>query len=464
MLVDDSEPMSRTLVTVATAGGQSLGTADGVEKVLRTRPLNLAVATSVAGSVLVFLAIAVGALWAFQSAAVAQAKNEAGRFGEVAARVALAPFLTDELLAGDPHAISDMDEAWAAFRTEGQVAALKLWSEGSQVVWANDQRLMGQYFELEPPDEALFESLGATVAISDLNKEENVYEVEAGTERLVEVYFGALTASGQPIVVETYYPYDLVTERAAAFRNRFLPLLITGLALLTLAQVPLALNLARRLVRYQRERERLLERVIDASDAERRRIAAEVHDGAVQDLIGISYTLAAKSDEAPPPLDGTLRGLAASTRTTVRSLRSLLQSIYPIEVPPEGWAAGIEDLVTTLRERGVAVDLDIPAAQLTRMDELLLLRVAREALRNAATHAQATKVTVRMRNQLGRLSLEVKDDGQGFTVDEADTSRRDGHLGLQLLSDLAVDAGASLLVDSSPGEGTTVRLELVGQR
>jgi signal transduction histidine kinase len=469
MDADGDGPVGRTLAAVATSGGQSLGAADGTDSALRTRPLNLAVATSVAGSVLVFVAIALGALWAFQAAAVAQAKNEAGLFGEVAARVALAPFLTDELIAGDPEAIAEMDGAWAAFQTEAQVVALKIWAgdsstQESEVIWANDPRLIGQYFELEPQDHALFESLGATVAISDLDKEENVFEVEAGTDRLVEVYFGAVTNTGTPIVVETYYPYELVTERTIAFRNRFLPLLITGLALLTLAQVPLALKLARRLGRYQRERERLLERVIDASDAERRRIAAEVHDGAVQDLIGISYTLAAKSDEAPPPLDGTLRGLAASTRTTVRSLRSLLQSIYPIEVPPEGWAAGIEDLVTTLRERGVDVELDIPSARLTRMDELLLLRVAREALRNAATHAQATRVTVRMRNQLGRLSLEVKDDGQGFTVDEADTSRRDGHLGLQLLSDLAVDAGASLLVDSHPGEGTTVRLELVGQR
>jgi two-component system, NarL family, sensor kinase len=433
-------------------------------RVPRVRPLNLAVATSVAGSLLVFVAISLGALWAFQAAALSQAKTEAGRFGEVAARVAFAPFLTDALVAREPAALREMDRAGAAYIEEGDVAALKIWSIEDQVLWASDPRLNGKYFELEPQDQALFETLGATVAISDLSREENVFEVEGGTERLVEVYFGALTPGGQPVVIETYYSYTLVTDRAADFRSRFLPLLITGLALLTLAQVPLAMKLARRLVRYQRERERLLERVIDASDAERRRIAAEVHDGAVQDLIGISFTLAAKSEEAPPPLDATLRGLAAQTRTTVRSLRSLLQSIYPIEVPPEGWAAGLEDLVTTLRERGVEVELDLPEAVLTRMDELLLLRVAREALRNAATHAQATRVSVRMRQQLGRLSLEIKDDGHGFTVAQADSSRRDGHLGLQLLSDLAEDAGASLLVDSSPGAGTTVRLELVGQR
>ena len=90
MDADGDGPVGRTLAAVATSGGQSLGAADGTDSALRTRPLNLAVATSVAGSVLVFVAIALGALWAFQAAAVAQAKNEAGLFGEVAARVALA--------------------------------------------------------------------------------------------------------------------------------------------------------------------------------------------------------------------------------------------------------------------------------------------------------------------------------------------------------------------------------------
>ena len=100
-----------------------------------------------------------------------------------------------------------------------------------------------------------------------------------------------------------------------------------------------------RLRRLQTEREHLLERVIASSDIERRRIAAEVHDGAVQDLIGITFSLSAAADESPPPMSDRLGGLAVATRHTVRSLRSLLNSIYPVQVPESGWAAGLDDTI-----------------------------------------------------------------------------------------------------------------------
>jgi signal transduction histidine kinase len=227
----------------------------------------------------------------------------------------------------------------------------------------------------------------------------------------------------------------------------------------------LAILLARRLSRATRERERLLERVITASDAERRRISAGVHDGAVQDLIGITYTIAANADSAPPPLDQTLNDLAASTRTVIRQLRSILNSIYPVEVPDEGWAHGLNDLVAALEANGVDVTLDIENILLAPMDELLLLRVTREALRNVATHADASRVLVELEQQrLGRIVLHVNDDGKGFTAANADSSRSEGHLGLQLLYDLAHDVGAELVIDSTPGVGTNLRLELIGQR
>ena len=115
-----------------------------------------------------------------------------------------------------------------------------------------------------------------------------------------------------------------------------------------------------------RYRERLLERVISASDAERRRIAAEVHDGAVQDLIGVMYALEAAADETEEPTHQRLHDLAASTRTTVRRLRSLLNSIYPVEVPESGWANGFTDLVAALEAHGVSVTIDIDDIEIGR--------------------------------------------------------------------------------------------------
>ena len=434
--------------------------------VSRQRGLTVAVVVSIIGSLLAFVAIAIGLFYATDRAAESEALREAADAGEVTARVALAPFLVPSLLGQDPEALADLDTAADTLNRTVQMSRLKVWSEQSVVLWSDERELIGEVYPLGEEETELFETLGATAEVSDLSKDENALEVAQGQTKAVEVYFGATMTEGpQRVLVEVYFPYDLVADRATSLRQRFMPLLILGLGLLTLAQVPLALLLARRLSRATQERERLLERVITASDAERRRISAAVHDGAVQDLIGISYTIEAKADTAPEPLDDTLHEIAGSTRTVIRSLRSILNSIYPVEVPPEGWAHGLADLVQALESSGVVVTLDIDDVDLAPMDGLLFLRVTREALRNVATHADASQVLVRLEQQrLGRLVLQVNDDGRGFTAANADSSRSEGHLGLQLLYDLANDVGADLTIDSTPGVGTNLRLELIGQR
>jgi signal transduction histidine kinase len=430
-----------------------------------SRSLRVPIALSVAGSLLAFVTIGLGLLWATNSAAEREAVHEAGSAGELSARVALAPFLTPGLVERNQADVEALDAAGRSFKDISDVVRLKVWSEKQQVLWSDERILDGQFFELEPEEFELFETQGSAIDVSDLSKDENFAEVADGNDKLLEVYFGTRTTDGQPILVESYFDYSMVTERETELRSSFMPLVILGLGLLTLAQVPLAILLARRLNRAQRERERLLERVIHASDAERRRIAAEVHDGAVQDLIGISYSLEANADTAPAPINDTLHELASSTRTTVRRLRSILNSIYPVDVPPDGWAAGFNDLIQALELNGVRVQLDVEDVPLAPMDEMLMLRVTREALRNVAAHAEAEHVVVRLQSaRMGKLVLEVRDDGRGFTADKADSSRSAGHLGLQLLHDLADDVGADLTIDSTPGQGTSIRLELMGQR
>jgi signal transduction histidine kinase len=414
-------------------------------------------------SIVIFALLAVLSLWALRSAALAEAKKDAGAAAELSARVALAPFLTDQVLDHDKAAQASLAQAARRFMELRQVARMKIWSVDNEVLWADDPRLIGRHFALEPDEVALFTTQGSAIQVSDLQKDENVFELAAGETKLLEVYLGAETQTGQPFLVETYYPYSNVTTLVRNFEVRFFPLLLAGLGLLSLVQVPLAVTLARQLARSQRERERLLQRAIDVSDIERRRIAAEVHDGAVQELIGISFSLSANAERAPEPISGELRDLASATRSTVRTLRTLLNSIYPVAVPAEGWVAGIGDLVGELRAAGVEVDVDVPEQRPPRLEELLVLRVAREALRNAKTHSGATVVDVSLNQRHGGYVLEVRDNGRGFDPSDAQQSRSEGHIGLELLKDLAADAGASVEVSSEPGAGTTVRLELVVQ-
>src|SRR6185437_1259027 len=143
-----------------------------------------------------------------------------------------------------------------------------------------------------------------------------------------------------------------------------LPALLGALVILYLVQVPLAYSLARRLRARQREREALLRSAIDASDLERRRIAADLHDSAVQRLAGVSLSLAAagsrngrEGSSGDEELRAAVREAAAETRETIRELRTLLVDIYPPTLQRSGLTAALSDLVAPLRAAGITVTL-----------------------------------------------------------------------------------------------------------
>ena len=174
--------------------------------------------------------------------------------------------------------------------------------------------------------------------------------------------------------------------------------------------------------------------------------------------------LSAATEMAPSPLNDDLRDLAGEARSTVRSLRSLLNSIYPVDVPEDGWVRGLDPMIAALRERGVVVDLDVPDTPLAPTSELLMLRVGREALRNVSAHSDASRVSIKLHRTGSTVTLDIVDDGVGFDDEVASNQRHAGHLGLQLLYDLAEDTGATLLIDSEPGKGTNVHLALEESR
>jgi signal transduction histidine kinase len=424
------------------------------------RSLRGAVGATIVFTALSLIGLGIGWTLLFQRTSEHSAVQDAGRYGELSGRAALAPFVTDDLLLQTPEAMERMDIAGRALMSEGGASHVKVWSVEGKVLWADEKGLIGRTFEFEDDEKELLDGEGVLSSISALDKDENQFEIAAGETSLLQVYFGWKTASGTPMIVETYYPTSLIDSRASDQRRSFLPLLLGGLGLLIVAQIPLARALTHRLKRLQREREHLLERVIDSSDSERRRIAGEVHDGAVQELIGITFSLSAAADESPAPMNERLGGLAVATRHTVRSLRSLLNSIYPVQVPESGWAAGLDEIIAALQQRGVMVDVDVPDTRLSPANELLLLRVSREALRNVDAHAHATEVSITMTKTNKAVRLLITDNGVGFDQEMAASQRQVGHLGLQLLRDLTEDMGAVLRVDSIPGSGTTVDLEL----
>ena len=232
-----------------------------------------------------------------------------------------------------------------------------------------------------------------------------------------------------------------------------------------MVQIPLAARLERRLRARQREREELLVRAIEASDIERRRIAADLHDGAVQDLAGISYSLdvAAGQAETTPRTDlrDLLRQAGKVTRESMRQLRSLLVEIYPPNLHDTGLEAAIEDLLAPLRQRGIQVELATDGiGRLAPESEQLIFRTAQEALpeRNRPRKGFPRDGRPRAAQRNGRRA--IRDDGEGFDTGRPPVAARKAISGSPCSSTVPpISAGVST-VESKPGEGTAILLEI----
>ncbi len=175
---------------------------------------------------------------------------------------------------------------------------VKIWNADGKILYSDEPRLIGEPYALGA-DELRSISSGAIDAdVSDLSKPENRYERDSG--KLLEVYLPIRTPSGETLLFEAYYRYSLVEHIGSRLWRSFAPIALGALLMLELVQIPFAWSLARRLRARLQERELLLHRALEASEVERRQIASDLHDGAVQDLAGVAYALsaAARREEA----------------------------------------------------------------------------------------------------------------------------------------------------------------------
>jgi two-component system, NarL family, sensor kinase len=411
--------------------------------------------------------IVIGALGfvAIRKSAAASAIRQAKELTELAGRGIAQPLITPGVLRGDPAELARLDRAVRQrILTGHSIVRVKVWDASGRIVYSDARQLIGSVFRL-PPDELRTLQRGGTDAdASDLNRPEN--RTERSFSRLVEVYVGIVGPGGQRLLYEDYERSSAISASSRRQWMGLLPALLGALLIVYLVQVPLAYSLAQRLRARQREREELLRRAIDASDLERRRIAADLHDSTVQRLAGVSLSLAAaaarRKREAQDDRTGQEFALAASqTRETIRELRTLLVDIYPPTLQRSGLRAALDDLVAPLKAARVAVTLEVSESLEVPDDtEALLYRVAQEALRNARTHGEATAVEIHVEGRPHEAVLIVADNGRGFSPGDADEARQASHFGLRLMRDLADHAGGRLEVQSSPGNGTVVRLEV----
>lgn len=209
-----------------------------------------------------------------------------------------------------------------------------------------------------------------------------------------------------------------------------------------------------------------------ARETERLRLARELHDTAVQQLLGVSFQLAAPREAAgttgqQAELAANLAEIRRAILDTVSHLRGVIRELRPPGLAEFGLAAALDGYLSAIRrERGAAlpgivIDLDHIGDDLPHDVALCLFRVAQEALQNAIRHAGAHEVIVSLFRDDHEVSLRVADDGHGFLLPERlSTYTQLGHFGLAGMVERVKLNGGQLTIDSSPGTGTTVAVQI----
>ncbi len=435
------------------------GTSFTPERPVRRRTLILRV-------FLIGLAVAVVVMIAAGLVARQLAESEAIRDATVRTEsIALdvvQPVIGDGLRSGDVTDIRRLDARVRQSVLGPDIARVKVWDANGTIVYSDEPRLIGVHFGIGDDELDALRSGGSHAEISDLDEPENRYE--RGDGELLEVYQAVRTPSGVPLLFEVYYRYGDVLTSAERIWFGFAGVIAASLLLLLLALLPLLNGLIRTVDRARAQREFLLIKALDASDAERRRLAATVHDGPVQDLIGASYRLgAAAAATAGTPAGDAVEAAEASVHLTVDGLRDMLVDLYPASLSDGGIGVALGDLVAGARSRGGMVVYRFgDDVRMSPDAERLLFRIARETLANGVKHGAGRPVTLRVDQRDETVVLTVRDDGPGF--DAAATIRNPpaGHFGLRLLQDTVRESGvdAVLSVESTLGAGTTWTLTI----
>lgn len=195
-----------------------------------------------------------------------------------------------------------------------------------------------------------------------------------------------------------------------------------------------------------------------AAAEERQRLARDLHDAVNQTLWTASLTAESvlADVEEDSELQHRVSRLCQLNRGALSEMRSLLLELRPAELADVPLDELLEHLITALEcRRTLAVDVELEPVALEPATHVALYRIAQEALANVAQHSDATSLTVLLRSA-DAIELVVEDDGVGFDYDE----QSPGHFGLRNMRERAESAGASFVVETELGVGTTIRVRV----
>lgn len=212
------------------------------------------------------------------------------------------------------------------------------------------------------------------------------------------------------------------------------------------------------LERLEAERRRSSSAALEAQERERARVARDLHDEVNQSLTGLLLRLEALRAKAPPEVLRELSETKALASKAMEELLTLARQLRPTALDDLGLKAALSGLVDDVgRRSGIGAEFDSTGefSDLPTEVQLVVYRVAQEALSNAVQHAEAGNVRVQLLREGENVEMSIGDDGRGFTFDQAARG-----LGISGMRERALLVGGDLRVESRPELGTRVRLSV----
>ena len=220
-----------------------------------------------------------------------------------------------------------------------------------------------------------------------------------------------------------------------------------------------------KVINGEKMRQQLLNKVINAGEEERKRIARELHDQTGQSLTSLIVGLKVLENQITPETQKSVADLKQLATMTLTEIHNMALELRPSSLDELGLIAALRQYT---REYASKFDIDtdfqaigLEEKRLPPMMEIALYRIVQEALTNVVKHAAATKVGVLMNPKGNSIVTIVEDNGKGFDVKKVLSSRKSEHrLGLYGMQERASVIGGVLTVESTPGRGTTIFVEV----
>jgi signal transduction histidine kinase len=205
----------------------------------------------------------------------------------------------------------------------------------------------------------------------------------------------------------------------------------------------------------------------EAIDAERHRIAHEIHDGVAQTLAGLRFKSALWShlaDAAPPGMRAALDEVQAVLNAAIVDLRRAIFALRPVDLEALGFFPALAQLVGDFGDQNQMVarlEVSGPPEALPAVYELPLFRIIQEGVNNIGQHASASSVLVRLTvDAAGGVAVSVRDNGCGFDPSQLGPADRAGHFGLRQMRERILYLGGTLDIRSASGQGTELVITL----